>query len=64
MFMCVFTSLGGSLVVGQGYQPYDVPLMEWDWEDLAISNDIIGVVMESLKYVSSPTCTTLLMRIY
>ncbi len=54
--------MGESLVVDQGYQFGDVLLVEW--EDLVISNDIIGVVLELLKYFSGSTCTTLLMRIY
>ena len=49
----------------RGTKSCDVLLVEWeDWEDLVISNDIIGVVLELLKYFSGSTCTTLLMRIY
>jgi len=33
-------------------------------EDLVISDDIFGVVLELLKYFSGSTCTTLLMRIH
>ncbi|WMV30650.1 hypothetical protein MTR67_024035 [Solanum verrucosum] len=44
---CVFNFIDRSLVVDHEYQSYDVLFVEWDdWEDLVISDDILGVVLE------------------
>lgn len=54
----------GSLVVDYNTESCDVLFVELeDWEDSIISNEIIGVVSELLKYFSSCTCTTLILEL-